>query len=39
MQRDANERTRAAVLALWRRCEREAAFELARWALMLGREQ
>jgi hypothetical protein len=33
------ETTRAAVLALWQRCEREAAFELARWALVLRREQ
>lgn len=38
MQRDANEKTRAAVRELWWRCEREVAFELARWALVLGKE-
>jgi hypothetical protein len=38
MQRDANEVTRAAVRALLERCAREAAFELARWALQLRRE-
>jgi hypothetical protein len=38
MKRDANEVTRAAVRTLLERCTREAAFELARWALLLGRE-
>lgn len=38
MQRDANDVTRA-IRALWARCEREVAFELARWALVLRRER
>lgn len=29
---------RAQLRAMWRRCEREAVFELARWALVLRRE-
>lgn len=39
MQPDANETTRAKVAAVLARAMREAAFELARWALVLGREQ
>jgi hypothetical protein len=39
MQRDEMTQARAAVAALWRRAEREVAFELARWALQLGRER
>lgn len=39
MQPNANEKTRAAVAALLARAAREAAFELARWALVLGRER
>ena len=31
--------TLRAVRALWLRCEREVAFERARWALVLRREQ
>lgn len=32
-------RARALLAALWGRAEREVAFELARWALQLGRER
>lgn len=41
MKRDANEVTRAllAVRELWASAEREVAFELARWALQLGKER
>lgn len=37
MKPNANELTR--LRALWRRCEREVAFELQRWALLLRRER